>query len=85
MKKGAMAGHLNRASGASLGQSSGNHSRGAQQNVRSSAGFERGSGLNFTAERLIDASMEQSLVEWLQGTFENLKINEFNALYDGEV
>lgn len=29
--------------------------------------------------------MEQSLVEWLQGTFENLKFNDFNALYDGEV
>ena len=39
---------------------------------------------NFQQEKLIDLSLEQSIIEWISGVFE-ITVPSFKAFYDGEI
>jgi hypothetical protein len=40
---------------------------------------------NFTQEKLIEPGLEQSIMEFLQGAFENVTVSAFKRMFDGDV
>ena len=40
---------------------------------------------NFAQEKAIDAALEQSIIEFLEGVFDNVQISAFKRLYDGDL
>ena len=40
---------------------------------------------SFTQEKLIDPGLEQSIMEFLQGAFENVSVPAFKRMFDGDV
>ena len=58
----------------------------SSRSFKSSVTSRKGdSHLNFTEEVSLDSGAQASVVEWLQGTFKDIEITDFNDLYDGEV
>ena len=41
--------------------------------------------LNFNQESLLTESTQQSITEWVQGTFDDIKMQSFDSFYDGEI